>query len=82
MPGRSTSGNRTAQRGKPTRLRRRISKESALALRLIAWHRLGRPGTDEEEDRVLEALIEEERARTAPPISDNNWRNERDYSRD
>lgn len=67
MPGKSTSGNRTAQRGKPTRVRRRISKEAALAIRLIAWHRFGRPTTDEEEDRVLEQLIEEERLRIAPP---------------
>lgn len=47
--------------GRP-RLRRRIGKEAALALRLIAWRRLGRPATDEEEDRVLEELIEEARA--------------------
>lgn len=69
MPGKSTSGNRTAQRGKPTRLCRRISKEAAHTLRIIAWHRLGRPATNEEEDQVLEQLIKEARPSAIPPLT-------------
>lgn len=57
MPGKPTSGNRTAQRGKPTRLRYRLTKEAALKLKLLAWQQYGRPTTDEEENAVLTALI-------------------------
>jgi hypothetical protein len=57
MPGKPTSGNRTAQRGKPTRLRYRLTKEAALKLKLLAWQYYGRPATDEEEDQFLNRLI-------------------------
>ena len=56
-------GNKSAARGKPVRVRRRITKAAALELKLIAWQRYGRPTTDEEEDTVLVALIHEEAER-------------------
>lgn len=40
-----------------TRLRRKISKDAALALRLIAWREYKRPTTDEEEDKILSELV-------------------------
>jgi hypothetical protein len=73
MPGTKTSGNRTATRGKPVRIKRRLTKQAALALGLLASLRLGRPATEAEEDALLSALIEEERQRvlaqspTTPP---------------
>ena len=68
MPGKPTSGNRTAQRGKPTRVRRKLTKPAALALKLIAWQRHHRPTTDEEEDAILSELVMEEQERvTADP---------------
>lgn len=43
--------------------RRRLTKDAALALRLLAWGRYERPTTDEEEDAVLSALVMEEQER-------------------
>ena len=51
MPGKPTSGNRTARRGKPTRVRRTISKDAAHALDNEA-RRL-----NIEADRLLSALV-------------------------
>lgn len=49
----------------PRRIRRTITKEAALSLRLLAWQRYGRPTTDDEEDAVLSALVLEEQERLA-----------------
>lgn len=47
-----TSGNSTAQRGKPTRVRRRLSKEAAKRLDSeLAW------ATEDVQDAVLSELI-------------------------
>lgn len=73
MPGTKTSGNRTATRGKPVRIKRRLTKQAALTLGLLASLRLGRPATEAEENALLSALIDEERQRvlaqspTTPP---------------
>lgn len=73
MPGTKTSGNRTATRGKPVRIKRRLTKQAAVTLGLLAMLRLGRPATEAEEDALLSALIDEERQRvlaqshTTPP---------------
>lgn len=63
MPGTKASGNRTKRRGKPVRISRRITKQAALVLSLLAMDRLGRPATEAEQDALLSALIEEERQR-------------------
>ena len=52
MPGKPTSGNRTPRRGKPTRVRRRISK--AAARRLDA--ELARL-TEDVQDEILSDVI-------------------------
>ena len=52
------------------KLRRTITKDASLALRLLAWARYGRPTTHEEEDAVLSALVLEEANRVAPPRSE------------
>lgn len=52
--------------GRP-RIRRTITPDAAVALRLLAWRRYGRPTTADEEDQVLSALVMEERARIAQP---------------
>ncbi len=52
------------------RTRRTITPNAATALQLIAWIRVGRPTTPEEEDDVLTQLILEEQARVAPPLTD------------
>lgn len=53
--------------GRP-RLRYRLTKPAAVALRLIAWQHYGRPTTDEEEDAVLSELVldEQERLKADP----------------
>lgn len=53
-------GLRTPSPGKKIgRLRRKytLSKDAALALRLIAWNEHHRPTTDEEEERMLSELV-------------------------
>lgn len=52
MPGTLTSGNRTAQRGHPSRLRRRITKTAARKLDALAieW--------EIDADDLLSAIIE------------------------
>ena len=42
--------------GRP-RIRRTITPDAAVALRLLAWQRYGRPTTADEEDQVLSALV-------------------------
>jgi hypothetical protein len=75
MPGTPSSGNRGERRGHRTRLRHTLTKDAALALRLLAWQRHGRPATDKEENALLSALVleEAERARAAaalnPPLT-------------
>lgn len=52
MPGKPTSGNRTARRGKPTRVRRRLSKEAARRLDAeLAW------ATEDAQDEILSTVI-------------------------
>jgi len=52
MPGKPTSGNRTSARGKPTRVRWRVSKEAAKRLDSeLAW------ATEEVQDAVLSEII-------------------------
>lgn len=52
MPGKPTSGNRTGARGKPTRVRRRLSKEAARRLdQELAW------ATEEVQDEILSEII-------------------------
>ena len=52
--------------GRP-RIRRTITPDAAVALRLLAWQRYGRPTTADEEDQVLSALVMEEKERIAQP---------------
>ena len=52
MPGKLTSGNRSGARGKPTRVRRRVSKEAAKRLDSeLAW------ATEEVQDAILSEII-------------------------
>ena len=52
MPGKPTSGNRTSARGKPTRVRRKLTKDAAKRLdQELAWM------TDDMQDEILSALI-------------------------
>ena len=52
MPGKPTSGNRGGARGKPTRVRRRISKEAARRLdKELEWL------TEDVQDDVLSEII-------------------------
>ena len=52
MPGKPTSGNRTSARGKPTRVRRRLSKDAARRFDAeFAW------ATEDVQDEILSALI-------------------------
>ncbi len=52
MPGKQTSGNRSNKRGKPTRVRRKISKDAAKRFDAeFAW------ATEEVQDEILSALI-------------------------
>lgn len=52
MPGKPTSGNRSGARGKPTRVRWRVSKEAAKRLDSeLAW------ATEEVQDAILSEII-------------------------
>lgn len=52
MPGKSTSGNRSSARGKPTRVRWRVSKEAAKRLDAeLSW------ATEDVQDAILSELI-------------------------
>jgi hypothetical protein len=52
MPGKPTSGNRSGARGKPTRVRWRVSKEAAKRLDSeLAW------AAEEVQDAILSELI-------------------------
>lgn len=52
MPGKPTSGNRTGVRGKPTRVRRRLSKDAARKLAAeMEW------ATEDMQDEILSELI-------------------------
>lgn len=52
MPGKPTSGNRTALRGKPTRVRRRLSKAAAARFdKEFAW------ATEDAQDAILSELV-------------------------
>lgn len=55
------AGRPTAKDGQPIGGKRRhtLTPDAALALRLLAWQRYGRPTTDEEEDAVLSDLVME-----------------------
>lgn len=48
------------------RTTRRITREAATALRLLAWQRYGRPTTDDEEDTLLSALVLEQAPGAVP----------------
>jgi len=52
MPGKPTSGNRSSARGKPSRVRRRVSKEAAKRLASeLEW------ATEDVQDEILSVLI-------------------------
>ncbi len=66
--------------GRP-RIRRTITPDAAVALRLLAWQRYGRPTTADEEDQVLSALVMEEKERIAqPPTAEQRAAHDAEYN--